>query len=352
MKKMCLSFFFLLWVSLGFLSGGGQTVSAAAPSFSAQIVQTMTDDDSKKPYFDLTLEPNETRQVQISIQNMLKKTNELKITPTIAITNDSGHAVYNDTNAKRDPSLKYAFPDLTDKAKTIKIPGNGNETVTFNIKAPAEPFQGIIMGAYTVKSLTAGSVASSTNEKVDKHVQIGYSITTLLHSKPTAAEKVTPELKISDPQLTTYNTQPQIMINVHNVKANYLTKMTATTKIYQNDNKVPLITDKQRNLSMAANSNFDFTVPWKTGSVIAGSYRMVTEFKTKDQHWRFNQKFLITQNEATKFNKKNVKIKPNYKPWIIMTTILLVVVILSFSWILYYKGQQRGQKRNSRRKKR
>lgn len=334
-----------------FLWSKPQLVQAAAPSFSAQIVQAMDVDQTEKSYFDLTLAPDQKQEVQIMVQNLLNKKNKIKISPTVAQTSDSGHAVYNQTKLRADDTLTYEFPKLTGKSQTVTVPPKGNQTVSFEIQAPNTGFDGVIMGGFAVQSLTAGSVRGSDSDTTDKHVHIGYAISVLLHSTAATQAKVEPDLKVGRPKLRTFDSQPELMMVVQNTKANFVTNMTVTTKIYQGNNTEPLITDKQQGLSMAANSNFDFTIPWKTKSVIADKYHMVLEFKAGDQHWESNQYFLITQNQASYFNRNNKKLQPNYKPWIIMTVILLVVLIGAFSWILYYKGQQKGQNRHRRRKR-
>lgn len=335
-----------------FLWAQPHSVQAAAPSFSAQMVQTTDGGTDEKSYFDLTLAPNQKQEVQIMIQNLLNKKNKIKVSPTVAQTSDSGHAVYNQTKLRQDETLTHEFPKLTGKAQTITVPPKGNQTVSFEIQAPPEAFEGLIMGGFAVQSLTAGSVRSADSDAADKHVHIGYAISVLLRSTATADVAVQPNLTVGRPKLVTFDNQPELTMQVQNTKANFVTDMTVTTKIYQGNNEVPLITDKQKGLSMAANSNFDFTIPWKTKSVIADKYHMVLQFKAGKQHWESSQYFLISQKQASYFNRQNKKIQPNYKPWIIMTVILLVVLIGAFSWILYYKGQQKGKNRNQRRKRR
>ncbi|WP_416353313.1 WxL protein host-binding domain-containing protein [Agrilactobacillus fermenti] len=317
-----------------------QAVQAAAPSFTAQVT---SDDQSTmdNQYFELNLQTGQQTTTQILVQNLIAVPNKIQIKPIVATTSSDGHAVYTSRPGKSDKSLKHKFTQLTGPTQTITLPPHGEQTVTFNVTTPKEKdFVGLIMGGYQVSSLTAGSVKSPGSSKADITNKVNYAFPALV-SVNGGQEKIRPELTVGRPQINAYATMPYLNTLVRNIKPNLLTAMTLKFQVRTNKGK-KVFSTQQSNLSMAANSNFELSLRWQPNRVVAGDYEAIYDFKTKSQSWRFRRHFTITDQQAGQLNRQNQQIQPNYWPLFIIAGLLILILLVVFSWVIYYKGKKRG----------
>lgn len=348
MKKILFSLAFFCTLLFTITAAQSYPVFAAVPSFGVQIVPTDNQEEQKQAYFDLTVDPGAEQAISMLVQNNLRRKNKIQITPVVATTNESGHAFYEPTKQKQDPTLQYAFPTLTEPKRIVTLAPNEMKTITYLIKTPKKAFNGIIMGGLSFKSLTAGSVKSNENHKKYKFANIQYNVAVVLRSSAPNKEAVA-NLSINDPNLDSYLSEPQLQVKVQNTEPNYVTDMRVITRVYQKYSHQLVFKHQQTDLSMAANSSFEFSIPWGKETVSAGSYQAVYDFKSATQHWQFKRDFKVTAAKASELNRKNPKIKVNYTPWLIAIIGLLLMLIGVSSWVIYYKGQQRGRRHHRRK---
>lgn len=241
---------------------------------------------------------------------------------------------YKHTN-NRSANLPYDISKLvTTDEPQVKLAKGQVKTVKFQIKMPAQSYQGILAGGITfLKKATA----TDTKKAVAVNNQYAYTEAVILHgSKDLTTNQLTMN-KITVKQL---NGRNAINFPLVNHTAAYLNKVQTNIKIYHRGGSQVVYHQKLANGQMAPNSIYK--LPLQTGekALAAGKYTAVVKVTSKKQHWQFKQNFVITKGQADTLNKTAVlKQGPNWWLYIGIGLLLLLLIILVI-WYIWRKQKK------------
>jgi hypothetical protein len=179
-----------LW---GILFNSAETLYAdstdSAYSVSANIPEEQTNKDVS--YFDLTVAPNDTRELSIHLSNVGEKDSVFEIEINNAATNTNGVIDYNQSSFKKDAFAKYTISDvLTTDATEVTVKAGEAKNVYFHLKMPKEALDGILLGGIHVSKQDNQSEKVSGTAIRNKYAYV-VGVELRNNSNP-----VTPDLKL------------------------------------------------------------------------------------------------------------------------------------------------------------
>lgn len=346
------SFFALGVFLLGvlFFYSNGKIVSAEEMSFSVEAKIPDNQRDKDKTYFDLTVRPGQVQELEVALRNNTDKAVTVLVNANTAITNKNGVIDYSETAPELDSSLKYPFSKLAKTENEVKLAANESKIIRVKVTIPKESFDGIILGGIHFKQKD-----SEDKKKSESGVQIenkfAYVIGVKLSENDT---EIKPELKLFDVKAGQRNYRNVVLANLQNPTARILGKMSIDAKIYTSGSNEVLYQQKQSDLSMAPNSNFDYAVPLNDKAFIAGKYRLTMHVESSGETWDFEKEFEIKADEAEKFNKEAVELEEsnnNLIYFIIGGVILLLIIIALIVWIIIQKKKHQAELERQKKKK-
>lgn len=341
MRRIKQRFGFLLAVvaTLGLmLMANHQPVQAEKVTYSVTPVYPDNQTDTDLGYYDLKVAPGQKQELQVRVQNSGTQPIMVDVTPTTATTNENGLIDYTGTNTKRDSSLKYSFSDMMSGAQRVKVPANGEQTVTFNLTIPAEPFKGLVLGGFYVAQAPKSQVDQALERKGGATLTNQYSY--ILAAKLTESDEIVhPSLRLNRVQAGLLNSHTAILANLQNTKANSVGKMKINGEIRKVGSKKVLYQSKRSDLEMAPNSNFNYGIDLNNQPLKAGKYNIKLSITSNKGRWLLSKNFEITRQDVAKYNDKAVELPENNNWWLYVIIGIMVVIILLLIILLWRKSR-------------
>ncbi|HHQ0975828.1 TPA: DUF916 and DUF3324 domain-containing protein [Listeria innocua] len=298
---------------------------------------------SSVTYFDLQMEPKQKQKLDVEITNQSKEQMTINCVANTAITNEMGYVDYSIPKTKPDETLKYPFADITEVSDSeITLEPNETKIWSVNIQMPEESYDGIILGGLHFKEKTKEKTEKET--KQEKEVQIkneyAYVIGVKLTEKTTI---VKPELALNQIKAGSRNYRNVVEINLQNTKATLVGGLAVDAKIYKQGSEKVLHESKRTDLSMAPNSNFNYSVDWENQELKPGKYKLHLVAKNKDDKWEWTKDFTISSDEAKKANDKALGLEKDYT-WLYITGgILLLLILITVTYLI---GRRTAKKKD------
>lgn len=326
---------------------GFSSVRADSPSFTVVVEQQKNLDAGliSQGVVSLTLKPGEKQQFTLGLTNTTRNTNRLKITPTVAQTNDAGQVDMTLVGRKPDASLHYPLTKLISGPTAVTLAPGGSESVTYTVKAPAKPFSGRIIGGLVISSDNLPSV-NEDGKKAKAHTfsnNIQQSITVGLTSTEPPEKSVAPNLDMGAPKLTIgYFNRPSVIIDLRNIEPAILRGLTGTVDISQQGAPTNSFRYRQGTIEMAPNSYMQMTIPWGTTNVSAGTYQIHFKFSAGVRTWEFDRTLVVSSHHAEAVNSTSNPNRNNTLLWWVMGSILVFVLFVTGSVLMWHLGRKKG----------
>ncbi|UIF28959.1 DUF916 and DUF3324 domain-containing protein [Levilactobacillus brevis] len=285
-------------------------------------------------YFDLRAKPGQTQRLQVVVDNTSNRSQKFRVSVNQAVTNDNGVIDYSQLKPQRDSSLKVGITDIFGKhaTQTITIPANAQKRVTVSYTLPAKKFRGIILGGVYVAQLQPKSAQSTS--KIMIRNMFAYAIGVSIQEGAT----VKPDLKLNQVTATQINARNFVAANLQNFQPGLLQHLTVNARVTQVGNDQTVISQKQAQMGMAPNSNFDFGIPWGNQQLKAGTYTLYLTAKSGDQQWRFVRNFTINAPTIKRLNRHALTpTRPNYLLYLAL--LLLIAILLAIIGYLIYRNR-------------
>ncbi|PZG47241.1 cell surface protein [Listeria ivanovii] len=298
---------------------------------------------SSVTYFDLKMEPKQKQTIKVELTNQSEEEITIKCLANTAVTNDMGYADYSIPNTKADKTLKYPFAKIITKS-VDEVTLKPNETKTWEvvIQMPAEKYNGIILGGLHFQEKKDKDEEKKSKEKdVQIKNEYAYVIGVKLTETPTV---VKPELALNKIKPTIKNYRNVVEFNLQNTKATLVGGLSVDAKIYKKGNKKVLHESKRTDLSMAPNSNFDYSVDWENQKLKPGKYQLHLVAKTADATWEWTKDFTISSDEAKKANDTALGLEEDYTWMYITGGILLLLLIITATYFIGRRAAKKKQK--------
>lgn len=335
MKKI---FFISIMMLSCFIISGGITYADGA-TFSMQPLAP----DSKEPqngYYDLTVTPNEKKELTIRIFNAKSEDIKVKVESNNASTNDNGITSYlKQSEKEEDKTLKIPFSEITmiDKTNPITIPANSSIDVNITIQVPEESFQGIILGGIRV---TAVEEKKNDEKKAAITSKIAYTVGVVLKEE---TDEILPDMRLLGVETEQRNARNYISANLQNAAPTMVEKLEVNAQVYKKDGQNILYEASNNTMRMAPNSNFNFGISLENQPFKSGNYTMKVSGKADGKNFSFEEDFEISSQKAKEWNKNAVHVEKNFH-FKFSYIVLLFLVVIVITVLIYFLVKQRNKK--------
>ncbi|KRM72960.1 DUF916 and DUF3324 domain-containing protein [Lacticaseibacillus brantae] len=313
---------------VGIWVGQPQHLAAAGADFTIKSQIPENQIDKKASYYDLLVKPGTTQKLSVVVENAGNKTRKFRVAPNTAFTNDNGVIEYSRENYIPDRSAKTTLSKLMSKAQTVSVAAGESKTVTFTLTVPKSGIDGSVLGGFYV---TPEEEESTAKSGMSIQNQFAMVIGIQLRENTTTQS---PELKLGTVEAALHNSQTAIKANVRNVVPVHFGQMTITAKVTKSGSSDVLYQSTRKNLEMAPNSNFDYSILMKDKAYQAGDYTLNLVAKSGKKTWTLTKGFTIKAETARELNKKAGIETTDYTWLYIGGAVVLLAVIAGLAFYL------------------
>ncbi|EAE8347168.1 DUF916 and DUF3324 domain-containing protein [Listeria monocytogenes] len=294
-------------------------------------------------YFDLQMSPKQKQEIKVELNNHGKEEITIKCVANTAVTNEMGYVDYSIQNTKPDTTLKYPFSQIVKESETeVTLKPNESKTWSATIQMPTESYDGIILGGFHFQEKKSEDTKQESNQKnVQIKNEYAYVIGVKLTETPT---KVKSEIELNKVKPTTRNYRNVVEVNLQNTKAALIGGLGIEAKIYKEGSNKVLHESKRTELSMAPNSNFNYSIDWENQELKPGKYKLHLVAKNADDKWEWTKEFTITSDEAKKANNVALGLEKDYTWMYIAGGGLLLILIITAT---YFIGRRSAKKKEA-----
>ncbi|MCI1986899.1 MAG: DUF916 and DUF3324 domain-containing protein [Lactobacillus sp.] len=304
------------------LAGSPQPTHAATVNdFSAKAVLP-ADNVSGTSHFDLTLQPHTSRTLSVAITNTAKTAQTFSVQAANASTNANGIIAYTQGTHKTAPA-HVAFSDLLSARTkaTVTVLAGQTQTVSFTVTTPKKPWSGLILGAFTVQSLTAAQATQGQDGFVNlANYVIGVS---LFENRA----KITPNLRYGSAHYASHNGLPHVAVTLTNTQPVIIGAVHLTATVTNHRGQVVAHTD-QNGLNFAPSNRFTYHLGTKANHTLAaGRYRLNLKVQADNGTWHFRRGFTISQ-KSVKHAKVAHFIDWQHWLWVVIDGLAVVIIVV------------------------
>ncbi|MDR1012734.1 MAG: DUF916 and DUF3324 domain-containing protein, partial [Lactobacillales bacterium] len=215
--------------------------------------------DKNKTYYDLKPILGRTYDFQAELMNSADTPIVVRVKIASAVTNENGIIDYANTgNKKKDQTLNFELADHIEYQEKIEIPAKSSTQYSFQLTAPRESFEGLIVGGVNFLEEPLNS-QNLENKKGDTsfNSQYSYLIGIVLHG---TVDPVKSDMRLNYVFADLDNYHNSLNANLSNPTASLITDMKSNVKIYDKSDtkrKKVLYEDNSQAKQMAPNSNFN-----------------------------------------------------------------------------------------------
>lgn len=346
----------LLVLLAGGSLGGQQAKASEDPStsvgFSYNALFPENQVSSDVGYYDLMVSPGQSQTLQVAISNPSTEAITVDVAINGAKTNSNGVIEYGDNTIENDASLAFDFSSIVTGPASLDIPAGETRNLDLQVQMPETGFDGQLAGGIQLKlaSDTTTSTESSGGSTVVN--EYAYIIGVLLQESDTV---LTPDLTLNQVYAGQTNYRNAIFVNFSNTVAAFLNEMTVEVQVHTPTSDAVLYETKQTNMRMAPNTFITFPVSMNGERMTAGTYVADILVTSGDQRWEWSQEFEITEEDAAKYNERDVGlVQEAGLDWTLIALVvagILLVMVTSFIGIRWFrkKRQARPKKKGSPR---
>lgn len=308
-------------------------------SVKAILPENQINDDVS--YFDIGMDTEEELTLEVIIQNYSAEEITININNNTATTNSNGLITYDGVDAEPHSSMKYPFNELSAlSSDEVKIPAESGKSVTLNVKAPEESFDGIILGGI---QFTLEPEKAEQDEGVTVQNRFSYVIGVQIQENENNNE-VEPELILEDVNPGIINHRTGLQTEFANTTPVIINDVVFEGEVYKENSEEPLFKRKVEDFSIAPNSKFNFPVMYDNKELETGTYVFKGTATNENNSWKFDQEFEVTEDKADEANDEAVGIEDeedsNFLMYLVVGLAILVVVLVGIVIALLIKRKK------------
>ncbi|MDA9470675.1 DUF916 and DUF3324 domain-containing protein [Enterococcus sp. 5H] len=304
-------------------------------------------------YYKLKMSQGQEQTLNITVSNPSTEKLTIDVGLNGAVTNQNGVIEYGDSDIENDVSLKFDFEDIVSGPESIDLEAGETKNLELKIKMPETSTEGVIAGGIQLmKADQENNVSEEGGSRIIN--QYAYVIGLLLQE---SEEELSPDLNLNSVFAGQNNYRNTIFVDFSNVIPAFLNDMTVETQINAKGNDAVLYERKQTAMRMAPNSFIQFPVSMNGERMVSGTYVANILVTSGDQRWAWTEEFEITQDDADKFNERDVGlVQEKGLNWqlialLVGTVILLIGIVFGIMTYLRKKKQQKELEEKKARKK-
>lgn len=307
-------------------------------SVKAVLPENQINDDVS--YFDIGMNTEEGLTLEVIIQNYSAEEITINITNNTATTNSNGLITYDGVDAEPHSSMNYPFNELsTLSSDEVKVPAESEKSVTLNVKAPEESFDGIILGGI---QFTLEPEKAEQNEGVTIQNRFSYVIGVQIQENENNNE-VEPELILEGVNPGIINHRTGLQTEFANTTPVIINDVIFEGEVYKENSEEPLFTRKVEDFSIAPNSKFNFPVMYDNKELEPGTYVFKGTATNDDNSWEFDQEFEVSEDKADEANEEAVEIEEeesNMLIYLVIGLAFLVALLIGIVVMLLVKRKK------------
>lgn len=329
MKKKLIGIFTIL---MTFLTIGQPVFASGDMNFSVHADIPENQIDKALTYFDLKMKPGQKQTITITVTNTDNKPATIMITPNNAFTNQNGVIDYSKTNKQPDKTMKHPFTSLVTGESKISLAANETKAVPYQIQMPKESYDGVVLGGFYIQKQ-----GNDDSEKSKDSVQIKNVYSYVIGAKLTETDAVVkPEVLLNKivPSLDNYHTS--VAANLQNTQPVIVSNLKVVAKVTKKGSKEVLHETTKENMSIAPNSNFDYSIDWDNQPLDPGEYTLSLVATSGDHEWPFEKDFKIKGEKAKDLNKEAVELEQKDNTLLYILIALVIVLLVAILALLIF----------------
>ena len=236
-----------------------QNTKADSVNFSIRTILPENQTNRDRTFFDLKTYPAMEQTIEVLVTNYTEDVITIYVQVATATTGPGGVANYSYVPQEPDDTLLFLMEELIEFPELVEIPGGESKLVPFHISMPHEGYEGVLAGGISFSQVLDDEI--KTGETIRN--TFSYLSAILLRQgdqemgpnpilRWVAAKEVEEQLKLS---ANIQNTHPAFFHQM-SIEAGIYARASAK-EVYRPENH--LIKETRTSLSMAPNSNFDFS---------------------------------------------------------------------------------------------
>lgn len=323
----------ILFIFLFFFGPIVAYANEAVVPFSVKAILPENQVNRNVSYFDLSMTPGQKQGLKVQVYNSSSGPIVVSVDTHFAATNGNGIITYDGTIKHYDETMQYPFNKISEVTSgLLSIEPKSQKTVTIQVNAPEESFNGQILGGIHFK--LHSNKESETNETVGFLNEYAYVIGVNIVEEGNSTQ-LEPQLILNDVEPGLINFQTGLQTSFSNKTPLLIDDLTFTGEVYKREKKEPLFRRVVNDFSVAPNSLFNFPIYFNNQPLEAGDYLFKATAKNDEHEWTFSEKFTISEPKADKTNDQAIDLQPSFQ-WIknifrmFIAVILVLIVIIIF----------------------
>ncbi|KRL11950.1 hypothetical protein FD09_GL000559 [Schleiferilactobacillus perolens DSM 12744] len=232
------------------------------------------------------------------------------------------------------------------RTQKVTLPPNKTVKIVQRVKMIGAPFDGVVLGGYTLSSAESTLAQAKKSGKLPKKTgfvnNFAYSVGVLIiagHS-----EQVQPDFRLRKVGPRVVNAQSALLYQLQNFQPMYIQNrgLKVTGQMTPRGSSKIIISNSLA-MSFAPNSTASILMKFGSQQVPAGKFTLHVVAKSDGRTWQFKRDFSISNAEANRLNKSNASVKQSLLwLWILIGLFILLVATILVVW-LYRRAVKRGR---------
>lgn len=300
-------------------------------------------------YFDLIVEPGETYDLEVEIQNFSK--NKITVIGEVsrAGTTSTGLLNYHVNQeesekiaerTKLDKNLDF-YNMIETKKEKLQIEPESTKKFKIQLKIPEISFDGEILGGLYFRQ------EKEELKKEEKEQMIinafSYSIPVILQMKQNRVEN---ELSLGEVGPELRDSHPFISAEILNSRPSIIRNLKVDGKINDKTSGTTVYVRKEDRYQMAPHSILNYGFDLQDTPIKPGSYETILKIEADGKNYELKKDFVIEKKESEEFNESSVFLmeeENNTYLYIIVAIVTIVVLLTVVFVILKINKSKRGK---------
>lgn len=294
----------ILLLLLLFCLKGSLETNAEEIKFTVEPIASNNQLDRSLPYFDLKYDYGEKGTEQVKLTNRTNEELIIDISFHTATTNSNGVVEYRQNKLKNTENLPIRITECVVFPKQITLAPRDTQVVTFQVDMPKKRFNGVVAGGIQFREHSS-QTRKQKQESTTITSTFSYLLAVVLHG---SNHKEEPKIELKKSYSHFDNEEPTVILEFHNLSAQYLNNMSIIADIFHEDRSKPIATVKKEGMQFAPNSIIDFKTTLEQ-NLSPGKYSITGtlsgEVKKTERHvYTFEDTFQTTRSNE-RMNDRN-----------------------------------------------
>ena len=282
-------FILMMVTRLGIFAYGEELVTSnLQTSFSIRNILPENLESEDSAFFNLRIEPGQEQYIEVEIRNHTNETIHIEPSLYVAVTNQEGRVEYQWASHEFDSISFHKLEDIITVDSLIEIEPYGVVSVYPHIRMPEEGYNGVLAGALKFTRVKNEETVVGEGTIINT-----YSFMTgiMLH-QGTPKE---PEIIFGNMDFSFEEKEVVVVTNFQNIKKAFVGEMEIEMEIKNLETNQLVFENRQRNMSMAPISDFDYAVAIDRDVFTGSDYLVKYRVESRGITWEFQENILLIE---------------------------------------------------------